>query len=252
MMLAALGAIAIGLSLGMLGAGGSILTVPVLVFLVGQPEKLAVAQSLGIVGAIAGAGAIVQARRQAIDWRSVLLVGPPSMMGSYLGAWASQWINGRFQLLLFSAVMLIAGYRMFVSSKRTDELQAHVCRPGCMLSVGIGLGIMSGLVGVGGGFLIVPALVLLGGLAMSLAIGTSLVIISLSSFTGFAKQLHVIHALGLAIDWSIFGLFVALGVAGSLISNQWGKHLPQQHLKRIYSVFVMLMAGFIVWRIAAA
>ncbi|MGE0115476.1 MAG: sulfite exporter TauE/SafE family protein [Steroidobacteraceae bacterium] len=247
-MLAIIGALLIGLSLGLLGSGGSILTVPVLVFLVGEPEKLAIAESLGIVCVIAGVGALQHARQKHIDWRSVWLVGPSAMLGSYAGAWVSQWISGRVQLLMFAGVMLFAAYRMFINSRRDAGLQPSYCRPGCLLAVGAGLGILSGLVGVGGGFLVVPALVLLGGLAMPIAVGTSLMIITLSSLTGFAKQLHLLHSSGLTLHWPMLGLFAVVGVLGSLVSQPLGRNLPQARLQRAYSGMVVLMAALILWQ----
>jgi uncharacterized protein len=248
-MLALLGALAIGLSLGLLGSGGSILTVPVLVYVVGEPEKLAIAESLGIVGMIAATGALLHGRQKHIDWRSVKLVAPSAMLGSYAGAWASQFITGHTQLLLFAAVMLVAAWRMFTNAGQI-ELQPSYCQPRCLLGLGLGLGIMSGIVGVGGGFLIVPALVLLGGLAMPMAVGTSLVIISLSAFTGFAKQLHLLHSMGMQLNWRMLILFVLVGVAGSLAGQPIGRRLPQQQLQRIYSGVVALMAGLILWQSA--
>lgn len=238
----------IGLSLGLLGSGGSILTVPVLVYLVGEPEKLAIAESLLIVGAIAGIGALQHARQHHIDWRSAWMVGPPAMLGSYAGAWLSQWLSGRLQLMMFAAVMLLAAYRMFVNSRRDDALQPGYCRPGCLLGLGAGLGILSGLVGVGGGFLIVPALVLLGGLTMPVAVGTSLFIICLTSLVGFGKHLHLLHAEGLSLHWPMLGMFVVVGVLGSLASQPLGKRLPQMNLQRAYSGMVGLMAMVILWQ----
>ncbi len=249
-MYAIAGALLIGLSLGLLGSGGSILTVPVLVYLVGEPEKLAIAESLGIVSVIAGIGALQHARQHHIEWRSVWLVGPPAMIGSYAGAWLSQWLSGRVQLLLFAVVMLITAYRMFMSSRHGDELQPSYCRPWCLLGLGIGIGILSGLVGVGGGFLIVPALVLLGGLAMSIAVGTSLVIICLSSLVGFAKHLHLLHAENLSLHWPMLTMFVVVGALGSLVSQPLGWRLPQHKLQRTYSVMVAMMAGVILWQSA--
>ncbi len=250
-MFAIAGALLIGLSLGLLGSGGSILTVPVLVFLAGEPEKLAIAESLGIVSVIAGIGALQHARQRHIDWRSVWLVGPPAMIGSYAGAWLSQWLSGRTQLLMFAGVMLIAAYRMFMNSRRGDEMQPSYCRPWCLLGLGTGLGILSGLVGVGGGFLIVPALVLLGGLTMPLAVGTSLIIICLSSLVGFAKHLHLLYADNLSLHWPMLGMFVVVGALGSLASQPLGRRLPQAKLQRAYSGMVLLMAVFILWQSAA-
>jgi len=112
MLLAWMGAILIGLALGMLGSGGSILTVPILVYLVGEPDKLAIAESLAIVGLIALVGAVPYALKGLIDWRNVLFFGLPGMAGTYLGAYLSQWLPGVWQLGLFALVMLLASYTL--------------------------------------------------------------------------------------------------------------------------------------------
>ncbi len=121
MIFAWIGAALIGLSLGLLGSGGSILTVPVLVYLVGEPEKLAIAESLAIVGGISLIGAIPYALKRQIDWRSVLWFGGPGVVGTYLGAALSVYLSGVVQLLLFAAVMLLAAVMMFRPSKVPGE-----------------------------------------------------------------------------------------------------------------------------------
>ncbi|MES1192514.1 MAG: sulfite exporter TauE/SafE family protein [Steroidobacter sp.] len=248
-MLAWLGAVLIGLSLGLLGSGGSIITVPVLVYLAGEPGKIAIAESLGIVSVIAGVGALNHVRHRHVDWRSVWLAGLPAMLGSYAGAWVSQFISARMQLILFAIVMLIAGWRMYMNAMRTDWRPSY-CRPGCLLALGLGVGILSGIVGVGGGFLIVPALILLGGLNMSMAVGSSLMIICLSSAIGFSKQLHLLYASGVHLNWNTFALFVVLGIIGSLAGPPIRSKLPQPQLQKIYAVAVVIMAGLILWKSA--
>lgn len=248
-MLAWIGALLIGLSLGLLGSGGSILTVPVLVYLVGEPGKVAIAESLGIVSVIAGVGALNHAYQRHIDWRSVGLVAPSAMLGSYAGAWVSQFISAQIQLILFALVMLVAGWRMYVNARQRDW-QASYCRPGCLLGLGLGVGVLSGIVGVGGGFLVVPALVLLGGLSMSLAVGSSLMIICVSSAIGFFKQLHVLHLINIHLNWNTFAVFALLGVVGSLAGPPIRRHLPQQQLQKGYAVAVVIMACLILWKSA--
>lgn len=248
-MLAWLGAVLIGLSLGLLGSGGSIITVPVLVYLAGEPGKIAIAESLGIVSVIAGVGALNHVRHRHVDWRSVWLAGLPAMLGSYAGAWISQFISAKIQLILFAIVMLIAGWRMYKNALRTDWRPSY-CRPGCLLALGLGVGILSGIVGVGGGFLIVPALILLGGLNISLAVGSSLMIICLGSAVGFFKQLHLLYAAGAQLDWRTFGVFALLGIAGSLAGPPIRRHLPQEKLQKIYAIVVIIMAGLILWKSA--
>src|SRR6185369_12064907 len=190
-LLAWLGALGIGLTLGLLGAGGSILTVPVLVYVVGEAPKAAVAESLAIVGVIAAIGALPYARKGLVAWTTVLLFGVPGMMGSYVGAVAGKYVSGHVQLTAFSVLMLAAALLMMrpphaaskplaaskpVKVKRKAPAQAFA--EGMLIGVeGFGIGVLTGFMGVGGGFIIVPALVLLVGLPMHLAIGTSLVTI---------------------------------------------------------------------------
>ncbi len=247
MLLALIGALTIGLSLGLLGSGGSILTVPILVYLVGQPEKVAIAGSLAIVGGIALAGAIPWTLKRQVDWRSVIWFGGPGMVGTWLGAWASQWVPGAVQLFLFALVMLAAAVMMFRSPRLDDK--PHTPRGRFAVVVdGLVVGLITGLVGVGGGFLIVPALVLLGGLSMQRAVGTSLWIIALKSFSGFVKYLSVLTAAGLALDWHLIGLFTGVGAIGTLLGMQVASKLPQQTLKRAFAVFLVLMGVFIIYR----
>ncbi|MDZ7705229.1 MAG: sulfite exporter TauE/SafE family protein [Trueperaceae bacterium] len=290
MIFAWFGALAIGLSLGLLGSGGSILTVPVLVYLVGQTDKVAIAGSLAIVGGISLIGAVPYAIGRRVDWRSVLLFGVPGMAGTYLGAFLAVYVSGAFQLLLFAVIMLLAAVMMLRPSpadthvastdilpadvppteaaalKTTEEVtdraatdpkeipaETTAARPKkqAVWKVGIeGLlvGVVTGLVGVGGGFLIVPALVLLGGLSMHMAVGTSLVIIALKSFSGFYKYTDVLAELGLGLDWNIILVVTGLGVVGSFAGNLIGSRIPQAALRRGFAVFLVVMGTFILWQ----
>jgi uncharacterized membrane protein YfcA len=245
--LALLGALAIGVSLGLLGSGGSILTVPVLLYLADQPEKLAIAGSLGIVGTVAAAGAAQSAWRRLVDWRSVVFVGLPAMAGSYLGAWISQFVTGKVQILTFAVIAGVVAYRMLRADDLSHQQRAVPCNSLCLAFIGVGLGALSGFVGVGGGFLIVPALVLLAGLPMRTAIGTSLVVIAMSSFVGFAKHLHLLASNGLGVDWTLLATFAAIGVLGSVASQALGGRLPQATLRRIFGVFLCVMTVLMFW-----
>ena len=235
MLLALIGALVIGLSLGLLGSGGSILTVPILVYVVGQPEKIAIAGSLAIVGGIALAGALPRTFKRQVDWRSVVWFGLPGMVGTVFGAWLSQWLSGAMQLLLFAVVMLAAAFMMFRQSA-------------AIVLDGVGVGTVTGVVGIGGGFMIVPALVLLGGLRMQVAIGTSLWIIAANAFSGFAKHWLLLHRAGVALDWTLIFTFIGIGAAGTVIGMQIADRLPQALLKRVFAGFLVVMGVFIVYR----
>lgn len=248
MILSWIGALLVGLSLGLLGSGGSILTVPVLVYLAGESEKVAIAESLGIVGAISLAGFIPYALKQKVHWRSVILFGLPGMAGTYAGAMIAEFVSGRFQLLLFAVVMLIAAVMMFRDKNNLNPAGkieiSHVWWK--IVLEGIAVGILTGLVGVGGGFLIVPALVLLGGLPMGLAVGTSLLIIALKSFSGFYKYLDVLDGLNMSINWQLVLVFSLIGAVGSLIGNKVAGRISNKRLKKGFAGFLVLMGGYMI------
>lgn len=239
------GAIAIGVSLGLLGSGGSILTVPVLVYLIGQDEKVAIAGSLFIVGSIALAGSLQFLSARLIQWRSVLVFGLPGMAGTWFGAYLAAWVPGVTQLALFAIVMLIASWLML----RPPDLEhaSKVPRATWKIAIdGLIVGVITGLVGVGGGFLIVPALVLLGGLTMRQAVATSLVVIALKSFSGFFKYLDVLAQQSLSLDWSTLLLVTGLGIAGSFAGSYFAKKVPQDKLKKGFGYFLILMGAYIL------
>jgi uncharacterized membrane protein YfcA len=245
------GAIAIGVSLGLLGSGGSILTVPVLVYLIGQDEKVAIAGSLFIVGSIALAGSLQFLRAGFVDWRSVATFGMPGMLGTYAGAVIAAWVSGVMQLALFAVVMLVASWFML----RPVNLDTGEREPRALWKIaadGFIVGVITGLVGVGGGFLIVPALVLLGGLSMHRAVATSLVIIALKSYSGFYKYLDVLSDQNLELDWPVLGLVTVLGIGGSFIGSRLARRMPQDRLKRWFGYFLIVMGLHILARSAPA
>ena len=252
MLYALLGAVAIGLVLGLLGSGGSILTVPVLVYLAGQPDKVAIAESLAIVGAIAAVGAVPYARQKLVDWHSVVYFGVPGIVGTYGGAALSAFVPGAVQLALFAVVMLLAAGLM-LRGRKEPEAGARERQPLWLIAAeGLAVGVLTGLVGVGGGFLIVPALVLLGGLSMRLAVGTSLLIIAAKSAAGFWKYTDVLAQAGQHVDWGLIGLFAAIGIAGSFVGNALSHRVPQAGLRRGFAVFLVVMGAFILVQEAPA
>lgn len=240
-----MGAFVIGLSLGLLGAGGSILTVPVLVYLVGQPEKIAIAGSLGIVGGISLAGSLPYAFRGLVDWRNVFFFGVPGMVGTYLGAYIASFLSGVVQLIFFALVMGLAAQKMLGNQKIND--QPHKPKAFWKIAIdGLVVGVITGLVGVGGGFLVIPALVLLGGLPMHLAIGTSLVIIAMKSFSGFYRYVGDLKVLGMSLDWTVIGVFTVVGILGSLVGGYAGRRIPQAKLRRGFGYFLIVMAIYVL------
>lgn len=248
MILAWIGALFIGLTLGLLGSGGSILTVPVLTYLVGQETKVAIAGSLMIVGIISLFSAIPYARQKLVKWRTVILFGLPGMAGAVIGAWAAHFVSDAMQMLIFSVLLLIASYLMFRPMKLQEADAEHAERGMSKIMLdGFIVGAVTGLVGVGGGFLIIPALVILGGLSMRLAVGTSLVIIAIKSFAGFVGYLDVLDAMQLSVDWNIIAIFSLIGVVGGWLGHKISSKINQAQLKRGFAVFLVIMGAFILY-----
>lgn len=241
MALTVLGALLIGLSLGLLGSGGSILTVPALVYLVGESGKTAIVESLAIVGLIALVGAVPYLKKRCIDGGAVLLFGLPGLVGTSLGTLLSHQMSAALQLLIFAGVMLVAAMRMF------QPMSGHSSageRPWWQVVLaGVGVGVLTGVVGVGGGFLILPALVLLLGLSMARAVGTSLVIIALNSALGF-----VLHTAGqdTVLHWPVIGLIAGIGILGSLLGSQLSGLLSPLVLRRSFAGFLVLLGSYIL------
>jgi uncharacterized protein len=246
-MFALVGALIIGLSLGLFGSGGSILTVPVLLYLLHMPAQLAIASSLLIVAGISLFGSVRNGLQRLISWRHVFWFGAPGMLGTYGGAWLGTLTDARWQLLVFSLLMLVAAVMMWRSNATPDK-PLKPFKPAKIVLDGLIVGMITGFVGVGGGFLIVPALVLLGGLSMPVGIATSLVIIAMKSFVGFGKYYWVMSAQGAVFDWATIGLMIVAGIGGSFLGGALGKRLPKQLLKKAFAVFLVLMAAVVIYQ----
>lgn len=242
---AILGAILIGISLGVFGSGGSILTVPVLLYLADMPGNMAIASSLIIVAFISLFGGLIATRKKLVSWRHVWLFGVPGMLGAYLGAWLGSTVDPRLQLLVFVILMVIAAFMMWRRKAPQGETIQQVKVVKITLD-GLIVGAITGFVGVGGGFLIVPALVLLGGVPMFLAIGTSLMIIALKSFVGFAKYFTALTDQGFAFDWTTIAIVTVAGIAGSFAGAWISAKLPRDKLQKGFAVFLIIMAVIVL------
>lgn len=251
MILVALGALAVGLSLGLCGSGGSILTVPVLRYLLHHPEKVAIAESLGIVFVIALVSAVPYARERLVDWRAALVFGVPGMIGAAIGASVAKFVPGAAQLLAFAVIMLWAAALMWRAGAGVTAADAPVepRRPSVRIALeGLVVGAITGVVGVGGGFLIIPALVLLGRLDMRTAVGTSLAIIALQSGAGFWQHLGVLGALSLSVHWNVVVAFAAVGIVGSLIGKKLNTRIDSRTLRRGFAALLLVMGVLILSR----
>jgi len=248
------GALIVGLTLGMLGSGGSSITVPMLIYLVGHGAKESIAESMGIVGLISVAAAIPYAKAQLVDWQSVWYFGLPGMVGTLLGAWLGGVAAESLQLFVFGGVLLAAAYSMLRQSKgerNSVDADSADLRSSPLLKIslqGTLAGMVTGFVGVGGGFLIVPALVVLAKLPMRMAIGTSLVIIAMQASIGFAKYEHYLLAHGMSVNWQTILTFALIGVVGSFAGGKINARLNQQVLKQVFAVFLILLGGFVMFQ----
>tara|TARA_R100001132_G_scaffold27072_1_gene30665 strand:- start:463 stop:1329 length:867 start_codon:yes stop_codon:yes gene_type:complete len=245
------GSLLIGLTLGLLGAGGSAITVPVLIYLVGHGTKESIAESMAIVGLIAIAAAIPYANAKQIDWRSVFCFGLPGMLGTLVGAWSGGLAAEAVQLVVFGSVLLGAALIMLRKPETIDANGNESPRRSPawkMVLQGIFAGLLTGFVGVGGGFLIVPALVILGKLPMRLAIGTSLVIIVFQAAVGFARYEYFLSANHMSVDWQTILIFAVMGIVGSMIGRHINTRLNQQMLKSVFAGFLILLGGFVIVR----
>ncbi|MDQ6767791.1 MAG: sulfite exporter TauE/SafE family protein [Candidatus Eremiobacteraeota bacterium] len=237
--------LAVGISLGLTGGGGSIIAVPLLVYLVGQPVHVAIPTSFVIVGGTAFAGYL--GRMSAADTRAGLILGVVGLVGAIGGRFVAQFFSGRMLLLLFALIMIVASYFMFRS--KTYEAQERAAPNWAAVTLsGVGLGFLTGFLGVGGGFLIVPCLVLILGMPMRQAIPTSLLVIAIncaSSLLGhFLVAGHAVRTVP-TIDWPVAGLFLIGGLAGSWIGGSVARKLNQRVLKRVFAVFVFAVGLFI-------
>ena len=236
-------AVFVGVSLGLLGGGGSILMVPLLAYVAGMDAKQAIATSLLVVGTTSAVGAISHARAGRVQWRTALMFGATAMAGAYAGGHLAKFIPGTVLLIGFAVMMVATAIAMLRGRKtnaNTTE-HSHHLPLAKIASVGLAVGMVTGLIGAGGGFLLVPALVLLGGLPMPIAVGTSLVIIAMNSFAGLMGYLSSVR-----IDWSLGAALTAAAVVGALIGARFAGKVNPETLRKGFGWFVLIMASVIL------
>ncbi len=235
----------IGVSLGLLGGGGSILTVPILVYAARLDPKDGIATSLLVVGATSVSAMIFHARGGRVAWRVGFLFGAASMIGAYGGGRLAHVLPAKLLLAGFTVMMFVTALAMM--RRRRDEAASEVTtlRGAAFVraaAVGVAIGLLTGIIGAGGGFVIVPALVLLTGLPMRTAVGTSLLVIAMNSFAGFAGTLS--HA---TIHWSLALAVTAASVVGSLLGAALAGRVKPQSLRSGFAWFVLAMAMFMAF-----
>jgi len=230
----------IGLSLGLLGGGGSILTVPVLVYVLGYAAKPAIAMSLPIVGITSLIGAALHWRQGNVRVGMATTFGVFAMIGAFVGAKLSVLLSGGVQLTLLAVVMSAAAASMLRT--RAELGSGASWRPALLVPVASAVGVLTGLVGIGGGFLIVPALVLLARVPMRQAVGTSLLVIAMNAASGFAGYVGSVD-----VDWAFLSGFTAAAVVGAFAGTALVTRVPQATLKRGFAVFLFAVGGFVLY-----
>lgn len=232
----------IGLSLGLLGGGGSILTVPILTYVAGLDPKEAITTSLFVVGVTSLVSVVTHARKKRVKWRTGLIFGAAGMIGALGGGLAGNLVSDTVLMIAFAIMMLATSAAMIRGRRERPETDARGELPMVKtLTAGMAVGLLTGLVGAGGGFLIVPALVLLGGLPMTAAVGTSLLVITMNSLAGFTG-----HLTSLDLDWVLTGGVSAAAIIGSLLGARLAGRIPETALRRGFGIFVLLMGIFVL------
>jgi uncharacterized membrane protein YfcA len=236
-------ALLMGVSLGFFGGGGSILTVPLLVYVFGLEPKVAIASSLLVVALVSLSAAVQHARAGNLRVRTAVVFGAAGMVGAHLGGRAASLFDGSVLLLLFAGMMLATATAMWRGRRTASAAEpAGHAAPKLALQGGV-VGAFTGLVGAGGGFLIVPALALWAGLPMPAAVGTSLAVIVANSLAGFAG--YTSHV---AVDYGLVAAVAACGIAGALVGARLARVVEPASLRRAFAAFVLVMGAAIVVR----
>lgn len=255
----------VGFSLGLTGGGGAIFAVPLLVYGLGVPAREAVGVSLLAVGSTSLVGFVQRARRGMVEFPTGLLFAIAGMLGAPLGAWLADRIAEPVLLSLFAALMLVIAVRLWAKARdasarlpimiddnagptcrRDPEGKLHITSPCAMLLgiVGLSAGILSGLFGIGGGFIIVPALVMFSGMGMQRAIGTSLLVITLISASGTASHLFA----GKDLTLSTAGVFTAGSIAGLFSGSALAQRLAGPVLQKVFAAAIVVVALYVIVR----
>lgn len=243
----ALGAV-IGALLGLLGGGGSILAVPALVYVLGLDVQQAIPMSLIVVGTASAVGVLPRVRAGQVQWRLATVFALAGIPATFIGTAIGRHLPQSVLMIGFATVMVVAGIRMLQENAGTGTacrvgdggINWRRCAPRS-IPAGFLVGLLTGLFGVGGGFLIIPALVLMLGVEMSIAVGTSLLIIVANSAAGVLS-----HLSGADIDWAIAAAFVGTAIAGSLIAGQFGARLDTRRLQRWFAYLVFAVAVYVL------
>jgi uncharacterized membrane protein YfcA len=242
-------ALAVGIVLGLLGGGGSILAVPIFLYVFQIPPKPAIAMSLVVVGMSAFIGFLTHWRQGTVNIRIGATFGLLAMAGAFAGARLARFVPASVQLSLFAAFAITAALLMLRDSMRVAPPHTAVAPagpPGFSVGLGaqaIGVGILTALIGAGGGFLIVPALVLMANLPVKEAVGSSLLIIAMNATSGVAGYLGEI-----TFDWRLVGWFTAVASVGAIAGTRLVRRLPAARIKQAFAIMILVLGTYLVIR----
>lgn len=253
-------ALLVGFTMGLLGGGGSILTIPIFVYLFAINPIAATGYSLLVVGFTASIGAFRNFQKKTIDFKVGLLFGLPTMIGTYitrryfLPAMPNDLLTigdftlskSLFIMVLFATIMLAAAFSMIRSGRKQELPLENLTKPikkGQTILSGSVIGVVTGFIGAGGGFIMVPALALLANLPMRKAIGTSLFIITLKSFIGFLGDLQVT-----SVNWVFIGIFTIMSMIGILIGVKVAQYVKARNLKSIFGWFILVVGLYVIYQ----
>ncbi len=236
----------IGLALGLLGAGGSILAVPALVYGVGQPLSAAIPASLAVVAVSSLGGILPKERRHAVQWRIAGVFGAAGIPAAFAGTALGSLIPQRWLFLAFAALMVVVAVRMLQGTDestgacrtRDGGIEWRSCLPKTLLA-GLGVGLLTGLFGVGGGFVVVPALSLLLGLRAQQAVATSLAVVFINSVAGLTAHASAVGG----IDYGVLVLFALSSLIVSLLAARFAPRLPSATIRRWFAYVVLVVAA---------
>ena len=252
------GALIIGVTLGLIGGGGSILTVPVLVYLLSINPVTATAYSLFVVGTSSLVGAANYMKKKLVDFRTATVFAIPAFIAVYatrkflvpaipehiFTLWGFEVTKGIGIMLFFAVIMIVASISMIKDNGKKELLETKVIYNYPLIIIeGIVVGVLTGIVGAGGGFLIIPALVLLAKLPMKKAVATSLLIIAVKSLIGFIGDVQ-----NLEIDWVFLLIFTGISVLGIFLGGYLNRFIDGKKLKKGFGWFVLIMGIYIVWK----
>lgn len=241
-----LGGLAVGVSLGLIGAGGAILSMPIFALVLGHGTQVAILEALVVTGVIAAFSATRNALVKSVDYGRAAAFAGPGFIGAWLGGPLGKVLDDRMQAGLFAALALFAAWRLL--RPQPDDPAADGSRPlrgralAIALATGFAIGVLTAVLGVGGGFLLVPALVLVARVPIKLAVGTSLVVITVNSGVAYASNAWSSPEAVDGIAWSAVAIVAGFGLAGSLVGTRLSTRLPAPILRKAFAVVLVLVA----------